>query len=83
MDLKKKKMWQRTVLVSISVLVVVTSFVQSFNPDNIQCCACGSMYPQGPAVTDTSPQILPSPFIIQVDPSKEFYTPQFDVNGKY
>lgn len=62
----------------LGFLVAVTSFVEGFNPDNIKCCQCRTMFPDG--VSNIQPQILPSPFVIKVDPRVRTYTPGIDVN---
>ncbi|KAL4236801.1 DOMON domain-containing protein frrs1L [Mactra antiquata] len=73
-------MWQHQggILVSLCVLFTLTQVVVSVNIDNIQCCQCGTLYPQG--VADIKPQIMPSPFVIKVAPDADFYRPGLDYN---
>ncbi|WAR23065.1 FRRS1-like protein [Mya arenaria] len=64
-------MWDR-ISVLVSAVLVTWCSVEGFNPDNIQCCNCISMFPDG--VSNVKPQVMPSPFIIHVAKSARFYT---------
>ncbi|KAH3696358.1 hypothetical protein DPMN_083822, partial [Dreissena polymorpha] len=55
-------MWQQ--ITSLTIFVAVTNLCYGFNPDNVQCCNCMTMNPQG--VGSVEPQIMPSPYVIHV-----------------
>jgi hypothetical protein len=75
-------MWKHTV--SVISLLIVTNCVNAINPEvanKIRCCECTSMIPS--EMRDIEPQLVPSPFVIKIDPEKMSYSMGgTDINGK-
>ena len=71
-------MWQQ--ITSLTIFVAVTNLCYGFNPDNVQCCNCMTMNPQG--VGNVEPQIMPSPYVIHVAKTdRGQYDTRKDLNG--
>ena len=65
----------------LAILIVCVQLTCAFNEQAIQCCKCSSMFPIG---VNIDPQVVPSPFKIEVDPKVTIYSPKGeDINGEF
>lgn len=63
---------ERRIVLS-AILIVCVQLTSGFNEQAIQCCKCSSMFPIG---VNIDPQVVPSPFKIDVDPKVTIYSPK-------